>query len=174
MLFIAKLTQKWADAEFAGKTPDVSDYPELAVGDQIVGIIKDPALLAALAITDEQVANFKRTWPVAPEEGSKQYELAVATKSNLEAATAMLLHEVERHFKVTGERLAIRQGYKYPVVVKTAEPKRQFGLPGGMSIADLLGGGAGEDCGDPNCPIHGRQAAGMDLAFLRALSAIRR
>jgi len=156
VLFIHKIAKKWADAEAAGMKPDMANYPELRTGDEIVGILKDPALLAALAVLDEQHANFALAWPVAPEAGSPQMELARATKANLNAAREMFWHELRRAFKVDDvEGLALRQGYQYPVFVKIAVPKRSRSMV--LSLGELLGQMTGDapDCGNPDCPIHG-------------------
>jgi len=192
-MFLQELASRIQSAIARGLTPDMEEYRPLQRGEEVIGTVTNPELLALIAILDDKQADFLLRYPSAPTDAVRM-RAAIASQMEIDTLIDMMRFEIRRRFMMAPDDLVVlRQGYGGPVVVK---PKADDAPPNGITVAAIAAAQdaraelqatvglptdplellemlseALPDCGNPTCPIHGVEAqlGFANQSFLRGL-----
>lgn len=144
-----KFMEEVAVIELAGEFKDPA-LQEVAEGEEVVGRITDPYLMALCTATENRARAFEDKIPQMTEDEVRRVD------EEFHVIKEIMWAELRLHFGVFSGTVGSRKGW---TVVRTKEkqpmPELQIlaipldELLGLDPLLDL------PDCGDPNCPIHG-------------------
>lgn len=176
MQSIQELVAKFAAAEAAGKRPDLEEHHSLTGGEEVIGIVSDPGLLAMVAVLDDQYAECVFRWPTPPENDPEEMKAALAAGLELTAVRAVVKYEIRRILGLNSAdvpSIALRRAGGELVVVNVKERRQRVLMSvsnsDSLSILGLLGalgsprgrdGRASADsgicdvCDERACPLH--------------------
>ena len=139
-----------ADIDEVAKETELPEFSTRPVGssdeEEVVGEITDPYLKALVTVVDRRRANLSVTIGTLPPE---EQQRAVKEMSLL---TELMWAELQTAFGTDGD-VGVRAGWKFV---------RLKNQPGGLPsvLAELVFAQvAGDDCGDPDCPVHHPETA---------------
>ena len=178
MLRIQELTRKIQSAVARKQKPDLREYRPPQRGEEVIGTVSDPNLLALLKIVDDTQAEFILRWPTPPT-NTRQMKDALVDKIELDTVRDLTLAEIRLAFAMgPDDRVVLRQGYHGPLLVKP----RADGMRDDDGLTEAAAGMALEarvvaeeekaleamdgflrktlasflpNCGNKECPIHG-------------------
>ena len=150
-MFLKEFMEEVAAIEAAGVFSDPTNQEVAeAEGEEVVGHITDPYLMALHTAFKNRVEAFKgKISQITEDEAARVSE-------ELSALREITWTELRLHFGVFGGTVGLRKGWTV-VRVRDEQP-----MPPELRILELLGiplgalAGAPDDCSDPDCPVHGR------------------
>jgi hypothetical protein len=192
-MFLKSLWSKVQSARDRGVKPNMNEYRPLQRGEEVIGTITDPDLLALVALVDDAEAEFLLRWPEPPT-NAVAMQLAMVAGEERIILHDLARYEIRKAFSMgPNDPVVLRQGYGGPVLVKPAPDDVP---PNGLTVAAIVAARAAReierasdslddgvagllaaitqilpDCGNPTCRIHGRQAK-LDRMNLAALDAL--
>jgi len=148
---LKEFMEEVAAIEAAGVFSDpINEEVAEADGEEVVGHITDPFLLALYTAFKNRVEALKDKISQMTEDE------AARVSEELSTLREITWTELRLHFGVFGGTVGLRKGWTI-VRKKDEQP-----MPPELRILELLGiplgalAGAPGDCGDPDCPLHGK------------------